>query len=78
VTAQLDRSIQTLVGPHRLGFEAIFNQVDLAVVLDCGIGIEPPLGFQAKHRIEIQSCRHPTMQVRGLSRLDPETLIVER
>jgi hypothetical protein len=78
VTAQLDRSIQTLMDGHCLPLDSILDQVDLAVVLDCGIGIEPPLGFQAKHRIEIQSCRHPTMQVRGLSRLDPETLIVER
>jgi hypothetical protein len=63
---------------HRLPFDSILDQVDLAFMLNCGIGIEPPLGFQAKYRIEIQSHRHPTMQVRGLSRLDPETLIVER
>ena len=46
VTAQPDRSVQTLVNRYCLGFEAIFDQVDLAVVLDRGIGIEPPLGFQ--------------------------------
>ena len=78
VAAQMDRSVQTLVDRHRLGFEAIFDEVDVAIMLDRGIGIEPPLSFRAKHRIEIQSCRHPTMQVRGLSRLDLETLIVER
>jgi len=78
VTAQLDRSIQTLMDRHRLPLDSILDQVDLAVVLDRGIGIEPPLGFQAQQRIEIQSCRHPTMQVRGLSLLHPETLIVER
>ena len=55
VAAQMDRSVQTLVDHHRLGFEAIFDQVDLAFMLDRGIGIEPPLGFQAKHRIKIQS-----------------------
>ena len=54
VTAQLDRSIQTLVDRHRLPFDAILDQVDLAFMLDCGIGIEPPLGFQAEHRIQIQ------------------------
>ena len=78
MTVQLDRSIQTLMDRHRLPFDSILDQVDLASMPDRGIGIEPPLGFQAEHRIEIQSCRHPTMQVRGLSRLDPETLIVER
>ena len=78
VTAQLDRSIQTLMDRHRLPFDSILDQVDLAFMLNCGIGIEPPLGFQAKHRIEIQSCWHPTMQVCGLSCLDLETLIVER
>ena len=36
VAAQMDRSIQTLVDPHRLRFEAILDQVDLAVVLDGG------------------------------------------
>ena len=61
VAAQMDRSIQTLVDPHRLRFEAILDQVDLAVVLDRGIGIEPPLGFQAQHRIEIQLRRHLPM-----------------
>ena len=30
VTAQLDRSVQTLVDRHRLGFEAILDEVDLA------------------------------------------------
>ena len=78
MTAQLDRSIQTLVDRHRLPFDVILDQVDLAFMLDCGISIEPTLGFQAEHRIQIQPCWHPTMQVRGLSRLDPETLIVER
>ena len=78
VAAQLDRSVQTLVDRHRLGFEAIFDQVDLAFMLDRGIGIEPPLRFQAQHRIEIQSRRHPTMQVRGLSRLDAKAPVVER
>jgi len=38
-------------------------------MLDGGIGIEPPLGFQAEPRIEIQPRRHPTMQIRWLSRL---------
>jgi hypothetical protein len=37
----------------------------LAVMLDRGIGIEPPLGFQAQHRIEIQPRRHLTMQIVG-------------
>ena len=74
----MDRSIQTLVDHHRLGFEAILDQVELALVLDRGIGIEPPLGFQTQHRIEIQPHRHPTMQIGGLSRLDSEALVVER
>ena len=34
VTAQLDRSIQTLMDRHRLPLDSILDQVDLAVVLD--------------------------------------------
>ena len=75
--AQMDRSIQTLMDHHRLGFEAIFDQVDLAFVLDRGIGIESSLSFLAEHRIQIQPCRHPAMQIRGLSRLHPEPLVVK-
>jgi hypothetical protein len=67
-----------LVNRYCLGFDAIFDQVDLAVVLDRGIGIEPPVGFQTEHRIEIQPRRHPTMQIGGLCRLDSEALVVER
>ena len=78
MTAQLDRSVQTLMDRYRLPLDAILNQVDLAFMLNCGIGIEPPLGFQAKHRIKIQSCRHLPMQIRGLSRLHLEALVVER
>ena len=78
VAAQMDRSIQTLVDHHRLGFEAILDQVDLAFMLDRGIGIEPPLRFQTQHRIQIQPRRHPTMQIRRLSCLDSEALVVER
>ena len=75
--AQMDRSIQTLVNCHRLGLDKIFDQVDLAFMLDGGIGMEPPLGFLAEHRIPIQPRRHPAMQIRGLSRLHPEALVVE-
>ena len=51
VAAQVDRSIQTLVDHHRLGFEAILDQVDLAVVLDRGIGSAEPAESQQRDSI---------------------------
>jgi hypothetical protein len=78
VVAQMNRSIQTLVDHHRLSFAAVFHQVDLAFMLDGGIGIESTWGFQAQHSIQIQPLRHPTMQIGGLRRWDPEALVVDR
>ena len=42
-----------------------------------GIGIETALGFNTQHAAQIQLPGHPTMQIRGLSRLNPKALVVE-
>ncbi|MSO23649.1 MAG: hypothetical protein EXQ58_10445 [Acidobacteria bacterium] len=68
----MDRSIQMLVNYHRLGLDAIFDQVDLVFMLYRGISIESSLRSLAEHRIQIQPRQHPAMQIRGLRRLNLE------
>src|SRR5262245_1216413 len=62
---------------YGLSFDAVFDQVDTAFMLDGGIRIEATLRLEAKHPIEIQPCRDSTMQVRGLSGQDAKALVVE-
>jgi hypothetical protein len=73
---EMNRSIQPLLDHDGLCWHPLFHQIDFTLMDDGGIGIETALGFNTQHAIEIQLPGHPTMQIRGLSRLDPKALVI--